>query len=135
MAADIVLPEARLLGEVLVRHAEALAAHGDEARLEVEQEIVLKAHAPARVVFLQILHKAGVVDGGGGIDDGVVVVKDQALVFHKRLRSRFFHSIAQQGRRKKTLTNIARLCYTITVLIELIQLTRDTNPGERGKRA
>ena len=77
------LPVAGLLDEVLVRHAVALPAHGHEARIEVDEEILVEAHALPGVEVVEKRLKAGVVYRGGGVDHRVVVVKDQAFVFHR----------------------------------------------------
>ena len=78
----VVLPEAVFHLQVPVRQAVLLLAHGDEARMEVFQKILLQRAAPAGEKLPQIGLEAGVVDGGGAVDHRVVMVKDQAAIFH-----------------------------------------------------
>ena len=76
------LPVVGLLDKILVRHAVAPAAHGHEARVEVDKEILVEAHALPGVKVVEEGLKAGVVYRGGGVDHRVVVVKNEAFVFH-----------------------------------------------------
>lgn len=76
------LPVACLFDEILVRHAVAPAAHGHEARVEVDKEILVEAHALPGVKVVEEGLKAGVMYRGGGVDHRVVVVKNEAFVFH-----------------------------------------------------
>ena len=76
------LPVAGLLDKILIRHAVAPAAHGHEARVEVQEEVFVEAHALPGVKVVEEGLKAGVVYRGGGVDHRVVVVKNEAFVFH-----------------------------------------------------
>ena len=77
------LPVAGLFEKILIRHAVALPAHGHEARIEVDEKILVEAHALPGVKVVEEGLKAGVVYRGGGVDHRVVVVKNEAFVFHR----------------------------------------------------
>ena len=61
--------------------------------IEVFQEIMIQAAALVRKKPLQIGHKAGMMDGGGAVHHRVVMVKDQAFIFHITLFSIIYQLI------------------------------------------
>ena len=79
---DVIQPEGRLVPDRVVVHAVLAPAHLQKAGGEVGDKIMLQRACPPRVTLIQILLEAGVVDRRGAVYHGVVVVKNQAFIFH-----------------------------------------------------
>ena len=75
------VPPSLLVGHLRVAQPHLVPEKGHHAGVEVPQEVVLQRAAVARAVLSHVFLEAGKVDRGGAVDDGVVVVDDQAGVF------------------------------------------------------
>ena len=78
-------PVILLVAHLGVRHAHLVPEEGHHAGIEVPEEIVLQRAGIVGEMLARVLHKAGEMHRGGAVDDGVIVIHDQAGVSHGRL--------------------------------------------------
>jgi hypothetical protein len=79
------VPVGLLVEHLVLAQAHLVPEEGHHPRMKVLQEIVLQRAAVAGAVPGHVFLKAGEVDRSRAVDDGVVVVDDQATVLHRNL--------------------------------------------------
>ena len=97
MALHIVEPIALLPLHILIRHADDIVEKRIDAGVKIFDEVFLQRVADLREILPHILHKAGIMNGRGAVDHGIVMVEHQAGIFHAwLLRVGDEHSIGKK---------------------------------------
>ena len=81
MTADIVLPAGIFPGKLLVGKLVFFPAHFRKARKIAAMDILLHGNGLPRAECIQDVAEIGVIDGSLALDNGVIVIQNQAGIF------------------------------------------------------